>query len=563
MKFMLSQLTYFLQHTDVKKNLRALAKFLAVITSAIVLYSTVFHFIMEYEGRHYSWITGLYWTLTVMSTLGFGDITFYSDLGRIFSMVVLLSGIVFLLIMLPFTFIKFFYAPWLESQAQSRAPRELPSGIRNHVIITNLDPVSGSLIEKLGQYNYDYVIAVSDVPTATELHDKGYNVVVGYTDKPETYENLKVESAALVLVNNDDIINTNLVATIREVSDTVPIVTSADLYDSIDILELAGATYVFQFAKMLGVTIAQHALGASTQANVLGGIGNLLIAEAHAFHTPFEGKKLIESRIRETTGINVVGLWKRGRLEMPQLHTVIDSTTILLLAGSEEHFMKYDELIGSHRTFEAPVVILGGGRVGQAAAETLSEIGIDFKVVEKDESNIIKGDERYILGNAADVHTLERAGISQECPSVLITSHDDDINIYLTIYCRNLRPNIQIISRATHDRNISKLYTAGADIVLSYASMGSNRIINILRPDEILMLAEGLNVFKAPLPSYLSGTPLFKNNIREKTGCSVVALKSAGQMNINPAPDVILNKDDELILIGTAEAEKSFIEHYS
>ncbi|KKL05362.1 hypothetical protein LCGC14_2606800 [marine sediment metagenome] len=34
-------------------------------------------------------------------------------------------------------------------------------------------------------------------------------------------------------------------------------------------------------------------------------------------------------------------------------------------------------------------------------------------------------------------------------------------------------------------------------------------------------------------------------------------------MNINPAPDVILSKDDELILIGTAEAEKLFIKSYS
>jgi len=470
MKFMPSQLSYFLRHKHVKRNLRALLEFLAVISFAIIIYSTIFHFIMEHEGRHYSWITGFYWTLTVMSTLGFGDITFTGDLGRVFSMVVLLSGIVFLLIMLPFTFIKFFYDPWLDSQAQSRAPRKLPQSINNHVIITNLDPVSWSLIKKLEQYNYNHVIAVSDIQAAADLLDKGYNVVVGFLDEPETYKNLRVESAALVLVNNNDIINTNIVATIREVSESVLIVTNADLYDSIDILELAGATHVFQFAKMLGVTFAQHALGASTQANVLGGFGELLIAEAHAFNTPFEGKSLIESRLRELTGINVVGIWKRGRFDIPQPQTLIDSSTILLLAGSEEHFRQYDEFIGRHRTFAAPVVILGGGRVGQAAADTLSERGIDFKVVEKDEK-LVKDDERYILGNAADIHTLERAGISQEAPSVLITTHDDDVNIYLTIYCRKLRSKIQIISRATLDRNISKLYTAGADIVLSYASM--------------------------------------------------------------------------------------------
>jgi Trk K+ transport system NAD-binding subunit len=562
MKFMSSQLSYFLRHEHVKRNLRALAKFVAVIALAILLYSTVFHFIMEYEGRHHSWITGFYWTLTVMSTLGFGDITFTSDLGRVFSMVVLLSGIVFLLIMLPFTFIRFFYAPWLESQAQSRAPREVPSIVMNHVIITNFDPVSASLIRKLGQYHYDYFIAVGDVEAAADLHDKGYNVVVGYLDMPETYERMRVEQAALVLVNNNDILNTNITATIREVSESVPIVTNADLDDSLDILELAGATHVFQFARMLGVAMAQHTLGAAAQANILGGFGELLIAEAHAFRTPFEGKKLIESRLRALTGINVIGIWKRGVLEVPHPETMIDPSTILLLAGSEEHFKKYDEFIGGHRTFDAPVVILGGGRVGQTAADTLSERGVDFRVVEKDET-LIRDDERYILGSAADIHTLERAGISHEAPTVLITTRDDDVNIYLTIYCRELRPNIQIISRATLDRNISKLYTAGADIVLSYASMGSNRVLNILKPDEIMMLAEGLNVFKAPVPSLLTGKTLAGNNIRGKTGCNVVAIRSDGRMNINPAPDAVFKRGDELILIGTAEAEKLFIESFS
>jgi len=59
-------------------------------------------------------VTGVYWTLVDMTTLGFGDITSTSDMGRLFSIVVLLSGVVFLLVMLPFLFIRLFYAPWLE-----------------------------------------------------------------------------------------------------------------------------------------------------------------------------------------------------------------------------------------------------------------------------------------------------------------------------------------------------------------------------------------------------------------------------------------------------------------
>ena len=56
------------------------------------------------------------------------------DLGRAFSVLVLLSGIVLLLIVLPFAFIRFFYAPWLEAQLRLRAPREAAKDAKDHVI---------------------------------------------------------------------------------------------------------------------------------------------------------------------------------------------------------------------------------------------------------------------------------------------------------------------------------------------------------------------------------------------------------------------------------------------
>jgi Trk K+ transport system NAD-binding subunit len=519
---------------------------------------------MEYEGRQYTWITGLYWTLTVMSTLGFGDITFTSDLGLVFSIVVLLTGIVFLLVMLPFTFIRFFYAPWLEAQAQARTPRELPVETSGHVVITNYDSVSISLIEKLEQYNMNYVILLSDQQSALELYDLNYNVVVGDFDRLETYKKLQIEKAAIVVVNNDDMTNTNIISTIRELSSNVPIVTNADKDDSVDILQLAGATHVFQFTKMLGSALARRTLRVSTKANIIGNFDKLLIAEAPAMRTPFEGKTLIESQLRKETGVTVVGIWQRGNFEIPHPQTLIHSTSVLVLAGSEEQFKKYDEFAGGFNISTAPVLILGGGRVGQSAAQALEERGIEYRIIEK--SKHIKDpkdkDNRHIIGSAADINILVEAGIN-EAPSVFVTTHDDATNIYLTIYCRKLRPDIQIISRANLERNITTLHTAGADLVMSYASLGTNSIINVLKPDEILMLAEGLDIFRVTVPSILVDKSLFDTQIREKTGCNVIAIRSDETMNINPDPSIRLSKKDELILIGTDEAEKLFMKSFS
>jgi K+/H+ antiporter YhaU regulatory subunit KhtT len=76
------------------------------------------------------------------------------------------------------------------------------------------------------------------------------------------------------------------------------------------------------------------------------------------------------------------------------------------------------------------------------------------------------------------------------------------------------------------------------------------------------MLSEGLNVFRMELSPRLENMVLRDVKIREKTGCSVVAVKKGDDLNINPDPAIVLKKGDELVLIGNAQAEKLFTEKY-
>ncbi|HKX51501.1 MAG TPA: potassium transporter TrkA, partial [Candidatus Binatia bacterium] len=66
MKFLTSQISYFLTDRDARQNIGALLKYLGFLTTLIAVYSVVFHLLMLHaEGRYHSWITGIYWTLTV------------------------------------------------------------------------------------------------------------------------------------------------------------------------------------------------------------------------------------------------------------------------------------------------------------------------------------------------------------------------------------------------------------------------------------------------------------------------------------------------------------------
>ena len=560
MKLLSAQLAYFTQNTTARRNLGSLVRLVVMFALLVIVFSVTFHVLMAMEGREHSWITGFYWTFTVMSTLGFGDITFQTDVGRIFSIVVMLSGILLLLVIIPFTFIQFFYAPWMEAQSQRRTPRVVPDDVSGHVLFTAYDPVAMSLIARLESYGKPYYVLQSDVLQALTLFDRGVKVVVGAADDKETFLKLGADRASLVVVNSDDYANTTVTFTLRETAERVPVIALARAEESIDILQLAGASHVLHLADMLGRSLARRTLGGASRANIIGEFGKLLIAEAPVSGTPLVGRTIAESQLREVTGVTVVGAWERGSFTIPRADYTIGPSTVLVLAGSAEQLGQFDELVLIYNAFSTPVMILGAGRVGRAAARYLREREIPYRLVDRNPDRL-KGEPNGIVGSAAEIDVLEEAGI-RDAPTAIITTNQDETNIYLTIYCRKLRPNMQIISRATLDRNVSTLHRAGADFVMSYASMGANAIYNVLEQNDVVMLAEGLDVFRHPTPPSLVGRTLAESRIRETTGCSVIAMEHEGETAINPDPLAPIPPHSELILIGTTEAEREFISRY-
>lgn len=553
---------YFVHQRTSQRNLMRLLQFLGVLLLLVVAYSVIFHYIMAYEERigfdhedERSWVTGFYWTLTVMSTLGFGDITFKTDIGRTFSLLVLMSGIVFLLILLPFTFIQFFYAPWLEARAAARAPRQLPRDISGHVLMTRYGPVTSSLIERLTRSGYPYAVLVPETEDALRLHDEGVRVVVGDVDSPDAYEACRVDRAAMVVTTFNEAINTNVTLSVRGVSADVPIVATANGPTEAQVLRVAGCTHPMQLSELTGESLARRTIGGDAMAHIIGELDELLIAEACATRTPMVGKTLRENKLTEL-GVSVVGVWERGHFEPAGPDTLISANTVLVLTGSHEQIETYNEAFAIYNVSGAPVVIIGGGRVGRAAAASLTQRGVEYRIVEQSNERPLQG-QPVIKGDAADIEVLKRAGI-MEAPSALVTTHDDNTNIYVTTIIRHLRPDIQIVSRSTLERNVGTLHRAGADFVMSTASMGASLIMNLLKRANILTLAEGVNVVRVPMPPSLAGKKLADTPIRRETACTVVAVSVDGRMIINPDAHTPLPASGEILLIGTVEGEDRF-----
>lgn len=205
------------------------------------------------------------------------------------------------------------------------------------------------------------------------------------------------------------------------------------------------------------------------------------------------------------------------------------------------------------------MLVLGGGRVGRAAAGILSVSGLSSTVVEQNPARA-RASRNMVIGDAADLEILRKAGL-ESASDVLVTTHEDDINVYLTVYCRRLRPDLQIVARATHERNVSTLYQAGADGVLSYAALGANAIGNTLGRGERVIVAEGLELFLVPVPSPLGGQYISDvSEVTHRTKYHIVAVVDEGGAIIRDTPRIPSDPSSRLLIMGHRHGERRFRE---
>jgi Trk K+ transport system NAD-binding subunit len=429
-------------------------------------------------------------------------------------------------------------------------------------LICHWDPIARGLCERLRLLNIPYFVIEPDAPAAAALHLEGIPVLTGELDAAATYAAARVEKARAVLANLDDATNTNITLTVREKSATVPIFATAERGESVDVLELAGATKVMALKNQLGEQLANRVNSRHCEAHVVGKFKNLLIAEFPVHRTPLAGCSIRDTQLRQVAGVNVVAVWERGRLISARPDTVLTEWSVPVVVGTEEQVQELNTLIELFDQNRNPVLVIGGGQVGRAAAEALKRKDVPVHLIEHEPSVAAKSQglvDQVFVGEAADRELLQRAGIDK-APSVVLSTNDDATNIYLSIFCRRLNPHLRIISRVTHERNVEAIHRAGADFVLSYASLGRESVLALVQGRELIFVGEGVNFYALEVPATLVGRSLRESEIGAKSGLNVVAIESHGDLLSNPPPDTPLDRDSQLFAIGSSEQRRRFYE---
>ena len=394
-------------------GIRALVTLALVLVVLAVTFTLMFHLLMLREGQEHSLLTGLYWTLTVMSTLGFGDVTFSGDLGRAFSMLVLLTGLAVLIFAIPTVFAEYVFKPWLNERDTHSAPRTLAEGIRGHVVICNYDAIADGLIPRLKTLGIESVVLEADMARATQLHADGVRVVCGGRSALETFRAVRTREARAVLANLGDAENTSVVLTVREVAPGTPVIALAEARDAVDILKLAGATEVVPLKQRLAQQLARRVGEGMEVAHRIGRVGGLVIAEFPIHGTKLAKRTLGATNLHEHAGVNIVAVWERGVLLPARAEHQLSENSVLVLVGTEEQLTDLDALFVIYHAHDAPVLVIGGGAVGREVCAALRKREVPVTVLERDRARrgaLAEVADRVLIGDAAHKKNRHRRG---------------------------------------------------------------------------------------------------------------------------------------------------------
>ena len=384
MKTVAAELAFFLRG-QAKKNLKLLILYCCFLFTMVLVYALIFrHLMLLLEGREYSLIAGIYWTITVMTTLGFGDITFHSEPGYIFAALVTISGVIFLLILLPFGMISLFIAPWIEERVRYRPPPELPNVMRGHVLIFGIDAVTRALMRKMQGRQVPFVVVATAHDEAFLLESQGLRVLYGIATDAAFLTGARVAQARYIISNLSDPENINLCLTVAHCpKHRLPL--SPRNRSMWSCSRLAGANQAIPLPRILGRYLATRATTRGAKAHVLDSFGRLLIAEIPLYGTPFVGRTLEQIRLSQQTNLAVIGLWERGVFSTPRRDSMLSENALMVLAGTREQLLALERLIGE-KSEDDLVFVLGHGRIGCAAASYLDRMKVRFVLVDLKEN---------------------------------------------------------------------------------------------------------------------------------------------------------------------------------
>ncbi|WP_435070037.1 potassium channel family protein [Haloplanus sp. C73] len=525
------------------------------LMAVMLAYATVYDAGMSvFEGSPITFLHALQVVVETFTTTGFGsDAPWTSAEMNVLVIVMDLTGVVLIFLALPVLVF-----PLFEEAISTTVPTTADDGLTDHVVICTLTPRGETLVDELDSWGVDHLILEPDRGRAKDRYEEGYDVIHADPQSVDGLEAARLSAARCLVADDSDPVNTSIVLTAKEVAESVRTVSVVDDPEREQYHRLAGADAVLSPRALLGEGLASKVTtGISAELGDAIEIGEDFEVAELPIHRESElvGRTIAESGVRERAGVNIIGAWFRGEFESPPSpDAVLDNGTVLLVTGREAQLERLKELaLSDVRQFRrGQTLVVGHGEVGTTIVNALSTAGVQNVVMDVAEDPGVD-----VVGDATDPDALSRAGV-EDARTVILAIPDDTLTEFAILVIRDLNPSVEIVARAEETENVQKMYRAGADYVLSLATVSGRMLAStILEDEEVISLDKQVDVIRTHAPG-LVGQTLGEADVRARTGCTVVGVERDGEVVTDLGPEFRVREGDELIVAGTDEGTNRF-----
>jgi voltage-gated potassium channel len=224
------------------------------------LYGTVGTYVLRDQfGTVDTFVDAFYFTLVTASTVGYGDVTPASQVGKLFVMSVLLTGTASFAVAL-----GALLTPAIEARFAKALGRMTDSQLTlldDHVLVLGYGDLTEPILEELREKS-EFLVVTPENTRAQELAERDITVLTADPSDEEPLKKARVADArAVVVATNDDAQDALAILTARQMNPEIPIVAAASQRRNIPKLKRAGADTVISPAALGGHLLAASALG--------------------------------------------------------------------------------------------------------------------------------------------------------------------------------------------------------------------------------------------------------------------------------------------------------------
>ena len=200
-------------------------------------------------------------------------------------------------------------------------------------------------------------------------------------------------------------------------------------------------------------------------------------------------------------------------------------------------------------------LVIGLGRFGTSVAMSLAEQGMEVLALDGNIEHI--DDIAPYVTNAVQMDvTDEEALASLDIPSfdgaVVSIGTDTRASILVCVLLKELGVPY-LVAKANDDLHAKVLTKIGVDrVVFPERDMGARLARFIVSPSvlDLMNLSDDYQIMELRLPEGWEGKSLKTLDVRRKHGVNIIAVNRNDLFMVSPAPDMPLEKEDILLVLG-------------